>query len=141
MPAPEDRLAVPGATVAGAQAAGVTSVLHYTDVLPPRLVQGIGVEVNMVFPPGSHLADVSRLAFPDAAGDHDRVQQQCLDDHRRGDHRQALAAGQVAQHQHHAHRKHQELDRGQDALHQGPRTGVAPGALRGGVEGVCRCGL
>ena len=74
------------------------------------------------------------LLLPDRAGDHDRVEHQGLDHDRRGRGGEALAGGEVAQHQAEADQEDQELDRRQHALHQRPGRGVAPPALLGGVE-------
>ena len=48
--------------------------------------------------------------------------------------RQALIGQQETQHQRQADDKHHKLQRRQQALHQSPAGGVAPGALLGGVQ-------
>ncbi len=65
------------------------------------------------------------LLFPDAAGDHDRVEAQRLDHDGDGRGREAFAGRQIAQHQREADQEDRELDRGEHTLDEGPARLVA----------------
>jgi len=72
--------------------------------------------------------------LPDAAGDHDQVEQGGLQQHAGGGERLALTGAQEAQHQAQADQEDEELQWREQALHQGPAGGVTAAALGGGVE-------
>ena len=93
-----------------------------------------------VFPEESGREQVAAedVFFPEAPGDHDRVQHKRLDYDRHGGGCLPIADGEVAQDQAKAEEKDRELDRSENALHQRPARRIAPSALVRSVKVLVR---